>query len=243
VRNFYGNLSRQRRLSACTACSRCWLTLLCLAFFWPASSLAAHLVPTLEQQQLGVSITDARLPRALRDDLRSGLTTRILIKVELLQHSKPVAHRDVEIALKYDLWDESFAMTMSVDAVVVMSKTYNHLDDVIAMLSHLSVPGLFPAARLAGEQELVIAAQLLFNPLDKERMEEIRKWVTENSRPAPADVPGASGGMAAPPPPSDSRTLFDRIFEQYAAGASVAAAFVDSATSKPFRMEELANEK
>jgi hypothetical protein len=49
--------------------------------------------------------------------------------------------------------------------------------------------------------------------------------------------------MAAPPPPSDSRTLFDRIFEQYAAGASVAATFVDSATSKPFRMEELVNEK
>jgi hypothetical protein len=236
-------MSRQRQLYDCTACSRRWLTLICVAILWPASSLAAHLVPTLEQQQLGVSILDARLPPALRDDLRSGLTTRILIKVELSQHSKSIAHRDVEIALKYDLWDENFAMTMSVDAVVVMSKAYNRLDEVVAMLSHLSVPGLFPAARLAGEKELVIAAQLLFNPLDKERMEEIRKWVTENSRPTPAGASGAGGGMAAPPPPSDSRTLFDRIFEQYAAGASVAAAFVDSAISKPFRMEELVNEK
>jgi hypothetical protein len=238
-----GNLSRQQQLSDCTACSRRWLTLICLAILWPASSLAAHLIPALEQQQLGVLITDARFPQAFQDDLRSGLTSRILIKVALLQDSQLIAHRDVEIALRYDLWEETFDMTTTVDRVVVMSMTYNRLNEVLAILSHLSVPDLFPVTRLEGGKEFVITAQLLFNPLVKERMEEIRKWVAENSRPTPADAPGVGGGMAAPPPPSDSRTLFDRIFEQYAAGASIAAAFVDSATSKPFRMKELGNEK
>jgi hypothetical protein len=217
--------------------------LACLAILWSVPGLTAHLTPTLADDQLGVLITDARLPRSLADDLRSGLTTRILIQVELLQQAHSVGHRDVEVDLRYDLWDDNFETIFRIDGRIVSSRTIGKLQEVTTMLAHLSIPELFPAAGFTDAKDLVMTARLLFNPLEKEQMEEIRKWVTENSRPAPNVATGSGGGLAAPQPPSESRTLFDRIFEQYAAGASVAAPFADSATSKPFNMEALSHEK
>ena len=219
-----------------------WI-LACLAILWSVPGLAAHLTPTLTGEQLGVLITDARLPRSLADDLRSGLTTRILIQVELLQQAHSIGHRDVEIDLRYDLWDDNFEATFRIDGAFVSAQTLGKLNEVTAMLTHLSIPQLFAASGLTREKDFIITAKLLFNPLEKEQMEEIRKWVTENSRPTPNVAMGSGGGLAAPQPPSESRTLFDRIFEQYAAGASVAAPFVDSGASKPFNMEELSHEK
>jgi len=219
-----------------------WI-LACLAILWSMPGLAAHLTPTLAEEQLGVLITDARLPRTLADDLRSGLTTRILILVELKQQAHSMGHRDVEVDLRYDLWDDNFETIFRIDGVVVSTQTLGKLRDVTAMLTHLSIPQLFPAAGFAGAKDLVLTARLLFNPLEKEQMEEIRKWVAENSRPTPNVATGSGGGLAAPQPPSESRTLFERIFEQYAAGASVAAPFTDSATSRPFNMEALNREK
>jgi hypothetical protein len=220
-----------------------WVALLCLTNAWPAASLAAQLVPTLSQQWLGILIKDVKLPQPVRNELRSGLTSRILVQVVLSQESQPLARRAVEIAVKYDLWDETFGMTMAVDNTTVMSKSRLSLDEVIGMVSNLSIPSLFPVARLPGSKELVVAAQVLFNPVGKERMEEIRKWVAENSRPTPTASPNVGGALPSPAPTSDSRTLFNRIFDQYAAGASVAAAVADGATSKPFKLESLHDEK
>jgi hypothetical protein len=214
-----------------------------LAILWSVPGMAAHLTPTLAKEQIGVLITDARLPRTLADDLRSGLTTRILIQVELLQQSRSLGHWDVEVDLRYDLWDDDFAATFRIDGAIVSAQTLGKLHEVTAMLSHLTIPELFPASGLAGARDLVMTARLLFNPLEKEQMEEIRKWISANSRPTPNVTTGGGGGMAAPQPPSESRSLFDRIFEQYAAGASVAAPFADSAVSKPFNMNELSHEK
>jgi hypothetical protein len=44
-----------------------------------------------------------------------------------------------------------------------------------------------------------------------------------------------------PAPRSTSARLFNRIFEQYAAGAPVAATWKQTVTSKPFKLEELQN--
>jgi hypothetical protein len=220
-----------------------WVVLMSLTTAWSSAGLAAQLVPTLKQQHLGVLIKDVQLPQTIRNDLRSGLTSRILVQVVLSQESQSLARRAVEITVKYDLWDEMFSVTMAVDNTAVMSNTYSSLDEIVAMLSSLSIPDLFPVAQLPGSKDLVVVVRLLFNPVEKERMEEIRKWVAENSKPAPTASPNVGGGMPAPAPASDSRTLFNRIFEQYAAGASVAAAFTDSATSNPFKLENLHDEK
>lgn len=208
----------------------------------PLSAWSAELKPFLQDHRLGVSVTHVRLPPTLHKDLSSGLTNKILIRVGLTQNARPLALRLVEIVVRYDLWEETFSMDTRVDDVIVDSKTYRQMDDVVAALGSLRLAGLFVPGQTVQGTQLAFTAELLFNPVQKERMDEIRRWVAENSGSALPDPTSVRPGLSAPAPASDSRALFNKIFEQYAAGASIAAAWKDAGASKPFKVEELRDE-
>ena len=217
--------------------------LLLLLLLAPISTLAAELSPFLHEHRLGVIVARVRLPPTLRKDLASGLTNKILVQVVLSQDARPLTRKLVDIAVRYDLWEETFSMDTRVDDVMVDSKTYRQMDDVVAALGNLRLPGLFTPAPTAQRAQLALTVELLFNPVEKERMDEIRRWVAENSGPALPDPTTVRPGLSAPAPASDSRALFNKIFQQYAAGASIAAAWKDAGSSKPFAVEELRDER
>ena len=217
--------------------------LLLLLVLAPIGALSAELNPFLQEHRLGALVTHVRLPPTLRKDLASGLTNKILIRVALSQDGKPPTQKLVGIAVRYDLWEETFSMDTRVDDVMVDSKTYRQIDDVVAALGNLRLPGLFTPGPTGERAQLALTAELLFNPVEKERMDEIRRWVAENSGSALPDPTTVRPGLSAPAPASDSRALFNKIFQQYAAGASIAAAWKDAGSSKPFRVEELHDEQ
>ncbi len=204
-----------------------------------ASELPAQLTPLLQGGELGVDLKGASLPPTIRKDLVSGLTNRIVIRVTLVSPGQPAAERLVGFAIKYDLWDETFGVKVDVDDRPVSASTGQHLDEVIAMLSDLNLPRLFAVDAATAGKNLALTTEILFDPIEKARMEEIRKWVAENNHSGPPDASSLSAGL--PAPRSTSARLFNRIFEQYAAGASVAAAWKQTVTSKPFKLEELQN--
>jgi hypothetical protein len=214
-----------------------WLALLTLLGSYDVQ--AAQLTPLLQRGELGVDLKGASLPPTLRKDLVSGLTNRIVIRVTLLSSGQPVAQKLVGFAIKYDLWEESFGVKVDVDAIPVSASTGQKLDEVIAMLTDLNLPHLFAVDASTSDQSIALTAEILFDPIEKERMEEIRKWVAENNRSGPPEASSLSAGL--PAPRSTSARLFNRIFEQYAAGASVAASWKQTVTSKPFKLEELQN--
>ena len=216
--------------------------LLLLLLLSPISGLSAELNPFFQEHRLGVIVTQVRLPPTLRKDLASGLTNKILIRVVLSQDTRTLTRKLVGIAVRYDLWEETFSMDTRVDDVMIDSKTYRQMDDVVSALGNLRLPGLFTPGQTAPRAELALTAELLFNPVEKERMEEIRRWVAENSGAALPDPSTVRPGLSAPAPASDSRALFNKIFQQYAAGASIAAAWKDAGSSKPFKVEELHDE-
>jgi hypothetical protein len=200
---------------------------------------AAQLTPLLQRGELGADLKGASLPPTLRKDLVSGLTNRIVIRVTLVSSGQPVAQKLVGFAIKYDLWEESFGVKVDVDAIPVSASTGQNLDEVIAMLTDLNLPRLFAVDASTSDQSIALTAEILFDPIEKERMEEIRKWVAENNRSGPPEASSLSAGL--PAPRSTSARLFNRIFEQYAAGASVAASWKQTVRSKPFKLEELQN--
>jgi hypothetical protein len=218
---------------------RLLVSLVLLALLAATDVLAAELTPLLQGGELGVDLKDASLPPTLRKDLVSGLTNRIAIRVTLVRPGLPAAQRLVGFAVKYDLWEETFGVKVDVDDMLVSASAGQHLEEVMAMLSDLNLPHLFAVDAAAAGQSLTLTAEILFDPIEKARMEEIRKWVAENNHSGPPDASSLSAGL--PAPRSTSARLFNRIFEQYAAGAAVAAAWKQTVTSKPFKLEELQN--
>lgn len=212
-----------------------WVALLALVvspFGW-----GAELTPTLADGELGVVIREVSLPPSIRKDLVSGLTNRVVMRISLLKSQETVAQVIVGIAVKYDLWEETFAVKMSMDDAPASSSTLRSVDDVVSRLSNLNVPHVFAAESANPMAQLQMTAELLFDPIEKARMEEIRKWVAENDRAAPPDA--ATLSSLLPVPRSASSRLFNRIFEQYASGASLAAAWKQTVVSKPFKMDDL----
>ena len=100
------------------------------------------------------------------------------------------------------------------------------------MLTNLNLPSLFSVD--SGISATELTAELLFDPIEKARMEEIRKWVAENDQVPPPDA--ASLSSVLPAPRSASSRLFNRIFEQYASGSSLAATWKQTVVSKPFKL-------
>ena len=180
------------------------------------------------------------MPPTLRKDLVSGLTNKILIQVTLLDAGRPGPRRRIDIEVKYDLWEETFSLKIAADSNEIAARTCHGVDEVISVLSNLSLPGLFTVDPGEATRQLALTAEVLFDPVEKARMEEIRKWVAENERPPPPDPTNLSSGL--PATASTSARVFNRIFQQYAAGASVAAVWKETVASAAFRPADLRRE-
>ena len=211
-----------------------------LSWLLACPSRAGELEPFVADGRIGAHVRDLAYPASLPKDLTSGLTNRILARIELHAGSHATAQSAVEITVKYDLWDENFRVIVTVDQHVTANTLYSSLAEVRAFLQDMRVPALFAANGPPPPEALTLHANVLLNPVDRERMERIRAWVKENSTPAPSDP--TSADSSAPVGAATSNALFDRIFEQYAGGTDMAAAWHESLTSKPFRMEGLAHE-
>ena len=215
-----------------------------LLVFRPSHGVAARLTPWIASTGLGVAITQIALPPTLRSDLSSGLTNRIVLQILLLKDTARVRQRTAEITVKYDLWDETYRMTVTLEGTVVMSQTYTRVDEVMSALSSLRLPGLFATGDVPDSARMQLAVKIVFDPIEKARLEEQRQWVRENTAPLPAapDVTEIGPGARASAPIPQQHSLFDRIFEQYAAGATVAGTWQDSGSSLEFELKGLRRE-
>lgn len=230
-----------------------------LVFLLPAQCGAAEIIPYRRNDSLGVHIRDIGFPETLRKDLVSGLTNRILIRIVLTEEVRsvaeasvaeksaaPIAERRMSIEIKYDLWEETFNLSVfahdaadaEARAAITTQQQFAKVEETLAYLANLDFPGLFSTAALPQQQRFVWKAEVLLNPIDRERMEKIRKWVAQNST---YSATGGGGFRSVSPSGSASATLFNQIFEQYAAGADIAAAWRETIVSPPFGAEDPAS--
>jgi hypothetical protein len=197
-----------------------------------AGALAADVTVTVEGDRLGARVNALVYPVALQKELTSGLTNRLYAQVSLNDASKTLAQKVVELAIRYDLWDEKFSIATSVDGTSVGTREFATLPEVNAWLAELPLPGLFEIPALPAGNQLRLRVQVLLNPIDREKMRMIRKWVAQNSTPES----GGDQGISV------TNAIFNRIFEQYADGSNVAAAWREDVSSAAFRVDQLKNE-
>jgi hypothetical protein len=219
--------------------------LACVALLYLVSSIqsaAAELTPFVENGHLGVAVLELPFPPSIDKDLMSGLTNRVLLRVALLEDMQVVVTKDVELAILYDLWEENFKLTVTIDRTVVRTDVYPHEVDILSFLKNARLPNLFDMTKLAGKRGIIVKADALLNPIDRERMDKLRRWVAENSTVAPLSRPPIApnnGSLAPAPTTTPSNVLFNRIFSQYATGTDLAAAWHVVIISLPFNPEDL----
>jgi hypothetical protein len=213
--------------------------LACVLVLIGAEAFGADVSPFVQEQWLGATIANAAFPASLRKDLTSGLTNRVLVRIALSADGGAVKQQSVEVTIRYDLWEETFATTIIVGGATAQASTHPTLDAVIAFLARLRLPRLFRSTELNQNARYVIRAELLLNPIDRERMDQISKWVRENSD----DTPLGPDGVGARVTSSMSTEIFNRIFEQYAKGSDTAAAWHESAASSAFTLADLSDGK
>jgi hypothetical protein len=204
------------------------------------TSVAAELIPVVRDHNLGVAIRAVALPTTFPKDLVSGLTNKLLIHVSLFSGGRQVDRKNAEISIKYDLWDETFKLTMTVNEAVVDVRSNLTREAVEAFLADIRIPDLFAAGEIREDGVAALRVEMLLNPIERERIEAIQQWVSENSTYTPADTPGFGDKRVGS---SRSNAIFNRIFEQYAHGADTAATWKESVSSKPFKIEEVGDER
>jgi hypothetical protein len=203
-----------------------------------ASTLAAELTPERQNGQLGARIQGSSLPDSFRRDLTSGLTNRLLIRLTLHHAARELHIRSVEVAVRYDLWDEKFIMTTRLDGATVDTIALLDVQQVMQRLQDIRLSGLFATSNVPANSDLVMRAVVLLNPIDRERMDAIRRWVEQNNSRSSLDPAGALGVGDI----SISNAIFNRIFEQYASGSDAASAWQQTLATRPFRVDRLSNE-
>jgi hypothetical protein len=201
-----------------------------LGLLWSASSFAAEVLPIFDGQTLGVEIRGLQPPESLRKDLVSGLTNRMLIRITLLSGPQVLAQRAAELTVRYDLWDEVFRLNTLVDGATVSSRTVKSAEDALSFLRNTRLERLFPQNASMRAGALVLKTEALLNPIDRERMDAIRKWVRENTAPVSPGLEGPSGRTGS----ASANAIFNRIFDQYATGPDYATIWKDALTSRAF---------
>jgi hypothetical protein len=199
-------------------------------------AVPAELTPVVRERGIGMHIAGIAWPETFTKDLVSGLTNTLLIHVALFSESKQLDQKTAVIAIKYDLWEETFALTVKVNETVILARNDERRPQIEAFLANLELPDLFAASEVPNNRTATLRVEMLLNPIERERLEAIKKWVVENNTSIPADTSGFSDKRVGN---SRSNEVFNKIFEQYAQGADVAATWKESLSSKAFKFSEV----
>jgi hypothetical protein len=198
--------------------------LLFLLLLAGADAQAQRVQPVFTGDDCGLELDALDYPATLPRELQSGLTNRLFLRVSVLDGTAVLQQRTAEIAIRYDLWEQTFIATLTVDRAPPESQKLATLADVTAYLAALRIARLFAAHSLP-HRGLVMRAELLLNPIGREKLRMIRKWVADNSTPE----------VGADRRSSAANALFNRIFEQYADGSDMAAVWRVDLRSPPFQ--------
>lgn len=115
-------------------------------------------------------------------DLSSGFPTRVVLHIVVYRKGSelPVAVQVIRKRVVYDLWDETYLLEISGPKGTRRSR----IDSRVALLRELTQLRRHPVAKLSAigvgpHYVLAVVAQL--NPVEEERMAEMRRWLTKSS--------------------------------------------------------------
>lgn len=171
---------------------------------------AAQVKPFFQKNSLGVTLQDLQYPTHFEKNLRSGLTHRFQFNIRT---DLPFLSETVRtINIKYDLWSEKYQIAIEEHPSKQFVENVN-LEKLNLILKRIQFKNLLPAKQLSDTVTFSMNIQIRLNPIEKERIKAIQKWIVENSTTQPLSF---SSDTSIPKLmlPAKKKTLFSWIFNQ-----------------------------
>ena len=136
------------------------LALLLIALLALGPALAAELTALRREQRVGARLQDLDYPASLRKDLVSGLTNRLLIRIRLQREDRLLEEAAIQVAIRYDLWDEVFHVTTTTPFRET-SRTEASLEATLRSLADLYLADVFALPQAIGAQQTYPGRQVI----------------------------------------------------------------------------------
>ncbi len=197
---------------------------------------ASEVVPVKYADYLGVKLNLEGIPfEVLKKDFASGLTTNILIQANI-STNKGSDVSNVIVGVFYDLWDEIYNVKISAmyfNDVVIFGK----ITDLNNYIKYLKIKKLYPMSKLYKDGHCRINIRVEINPIQKEKMALIQKWISSNS----ITTMSGDSGIKITSLGMHFNELFNKIFNQYTSKAD--ALFKAEFQSDSYKISEIKNGK
>jgi hypothetical protein len=119
---------------------------------------------------------------AAYEALSSGIPSTVVIRMWVYPQgsNEPVAYTALERSCVYDLWDEVYALQLADQNGKTNLRVKKHAD-ALELLTDLSDVQLAPLAALPYDQVFQLAIETELNPVSKETLAEVRRWLSRGA--------------------------------------------------------------
>lgn len=225
-------------------------------------------------KHLIVTVTDVKYPDDITEkELSSGLPNDITLIVSISHQGNKVFALSANYQITYDLWDEVYRVKITDSLGKVFNKSIGKKQQVMAFIEQLTIENEMAIAGLQDNVVYNLSAQVLVNPVKRERINKIKAWIADSqgysySNDSESDASVVSGNPAStvhnytPGEVNASliinkgtavehmrsarprfQKLFDQILEQYVTAGEVPALWRSQVKSTAFSLTSLLNEK
>lgn len=143
---------------------------------------------TIDSQKLWFAVDFPELVDAtLRHKLDSGLMTTVVSRAYLVREgsSRAEALAVQTVRTAYNLWDEVYVSEVSGEAGARVFRDQRR-EDALRRLSQLKLP-VIESARLAQGGHYRVSVIVELNPVSKELLQQVRRWLSRPREGAPID--------------------------------------------------------
>ncbi len=191
----------------------------------PSLGNASSLIPFRSGASLGANLKITELPKELfKKNLKNGFTTTLLYKVSIQNPKGPLPANQQVFTVYYDLWNEEFYANFPL-APGKKPAVLRTPEEVMARMEEVVFLPLTPLVELDPQAPIQIKAQVYLDPIQKDRLAAVGKWISENSLSIERT--------------SSPNSVFSALVNQYLNEGLASLSWKTEISSKPFRVSDL----
>ncbi len=190
---------------------------------------ANELTPFRNGDSLGAVLRITDLPNEqLSKNLKNGFTTTLLYNISVKNPKFSGPEKQLVFAVYYDLWNEVFHST-ELFGQVKKTTTFKTPAEVISRVEKVVFLPLEALSSLDLNAPTSIVVQVYLDPIQKDRLTAVRKWISENSINT-----GAEQTRTTP-----SNPLFSALVGEYLNAGLASLSWKTEVRSSAFRISDL----